>query len=308
MQAIRADQFRGKRIRLAGFVKTRAVTGICGIWIRIDQPQSDILSAGPERKLSGTKDWTLCSAVFDVPKDAKDICLGPLLVGAGQVWVSDLKLEAVDSRQFAQTPRADSLEPRKVLDSPSNLRLTEPWNGAGSVPGWEPWDKKEFRAHMASNEFKGKPVLVFKGVQNGEDGINQSFKAQEYRGRRVKFSAWVKSTSAPDDCDMGMVVTAKSHETLASDDLDTEKPKRSLRGTTGWVERDIVLDVPQAADSLSISVGIEGAGTMEVSQINLQVVSRSVAITYDGIKQGTGNLARYISGLPLYPRNLQFNM
>jgi len=308
MQAILANDYRGKRIRFSGYVKSLAVAGSCGLWLRIDLAHGDILSMGPERSLSGTKDWTPCAAVFDVPADAKDICFGPILEGKGRVWLADLKLEAVDAKAIPQTPRADTVNDAKPVKAPANLSFSGSW--IEGVPfGWEPIEKKAFQAHIVAKEtYKGKPVLAFDGKKDGFDGVRQSVKVGAFAGKRLNLSGWFKSAHIQGNGDLVLGFTDKSGAKLAFGELNEENPKRSLKGTVGWTKREIVLDVPAKSQVIWILVGLDGTGTLEVSGLQLRAVSTAVATTQNLVKPQTAEKTNDLSALPLAARNLQFNM
>jgi hypothetical protein len=309
MQAIQAEALRGKRIRLSGFVKTKKVLGTAGMWLRIDEIRGDILSVGPEREFKGTKDWTACSAVFDVPQDAQDICFGPILQGAGRVWLSDLKFEVVDPKMYPQTPRADPEAKTPVHDEPTNLSFSRPWKELGSVPEWTPYSKGKLRAHMATGaEFHRKPVLELVGTKHQFDGIFQLFKAGPYLRKKLMVSAWLKTTDVLEEADMAVTVLNASHAVIARDDLDEEKTNRSIKGTRDWAKREMVLEVPSNADRISIGLGIEGSGTMEVCGVEIHVVDSSVPTTQNVAKPMTSEQRKYLDSLPSSPRNLQFNL
>lgn len=94
-QAVRADAYRGQRIRYSAFVRSRGVTGTgAGLWMRIDGAGGVIvLDNMMTRPLRGTTDWTLVSVVLDVPKDAVGIMYGLLLGSGGEVWIDDASIE-----------------------------------------------------------------------------------------------------------------------------------------------------------------------------------------------------------------------
>ncbi len=96
-QEIRADNYRGKRIRLSGFVKTKDVSGKAGIWLEVFGVDREQMSGYAGDRKIGTTDWTTYSVVVDVPKDAVAISFGSYLMGPGQMWADDSSLEAVDS-------------------------------------------------------------------------------------------------------------------------------------------------------------------------------------------------------------------
>ena len=100
-QSVRADLYRGQRVRLSGFVKSATDADVvdAGLWMRVDGPttsESDYL-ATLERQpaaVHGTE-WARYDVVLDVPRGAVGITFGALLNGPGQLWVDDVRLERV---------------------------------------------------------------------------------------------------------------------------------------------------------------------------------------------------------------------
>jgi hypothetical protein len=136
-QSIAADEYRGKRVRLSGWLKT-VDAGEAGLWMRVDGEQRMLAFDNmSDRVVSGTTDWKMYSVVLDVPDDAKNIFLGVLLTGKGQTWADDLTFEVV-GRNIAVTnkPLAENIDdpdrakiPKATIKRPINLGFEE-----GKVP------------------------------------------------------------------------------------------------------------------------------------------------------------------------------
>ena len=98
-QSIRADAYRGQRVKLSGWMKTAIDSGSgtqAMLWIRVDATDGAITSDFmTDRPIRDTRDWTSYDLVLDVPKDAIGITFGALLTGLGQLWVDDLSLQPV---------------------------------------------------------------------------------------------------------------------------------------------------------------------------------------------------------------------
>jgi hypothetical protein len=98
MQIIKPDNYRGKRIRLAGYLKTENVAGSSSFWLRIDGAEmyKDLgFDNMGNRPVTSTTDWKNYEVVLDVPAEAELIAFGVILQGIGQVWADDLKIEVV---------------------------------------------------------------------------------------------------------------------------------------------------------------------------------------------------------------------
>ncbi len=100
MQRLDAERWRGKRVRLAGWLRTREVDhddGWAGLWMRVDGPDGrayafDNTSEAPVR---GTSGWSRVAVVLDIDDSAEAVAFGFMLVGSGRAWADDLAFEEV---------------------------------------------------------------------------------------------------------------------------------------------------------------------------------------------------------------------
>lgn len=98
LQSIRADEYRGRRVRLTGWLRTAGdSTAEARLWVRVDGPTGPQVSDYMlDRPITGTRDWAQYSVVLDVPGNAVGISFGGALTGRGQMWLDDLAFERVD--------------------------------------------------------------------------------------------------------------------------------------------------------------------------------------------------------------------
>lgn len=98
-QYIDAAPFHGQRLRLTGYVRTEKA-GEGSLYFRVEGFAGDTAVRWAYddmsgRGVSGDNEWTMLSAVLDVPREATRVTIGALITGTGQLWVDDLKLEVV---------------------------------------------------------------------------------------------------------------------------------------------------------------------------------------------------------------------
>ena len=102
-QSIRAENYRGKRVRFSAYVKTKAVVtsssvGGAALWMRVDGGGGilafDNMSS---RAMKGTTDWQQCTIVLDIASDAAGIVIGMLMNAVGESWIDDVSIEVVGS-------------------------------------------------------------------------------------------------------------------------------------------------------------------------------------------------------------------
>jgi len=87
-------RYRGKTIRIRGYLSSQDVSGVVGFWLRIDGPSRQFDNMR-DRWLSGTSGWKPFAIILRVPLDATDAYCGLLLVGAGTAHASGLTIDVV---------------------------------------------------------------------------------------------------------------------------------------------------------------------------------------------------------------------
>ena len=123
MQQFKADNYKGKRIKLSSFVKSKSVEQFSGVWMRVDNQVGDVLRFDnmSNRPIVGTKDWNYYSIVLDIPKESASISFGILIQGIGEVWIDGFKFEEVD--ESVQTTNIEFFP--EMLDEPVNLSFED---------------------------------------------------------------------------------------------------------------------------------------------------------------------------------------
>ena len=144
-QSVRADAYRGKRVRLTGFLKTIGVNeGTAVLFMRVDGEgtvqSSDFME---NRPLMLTTDWGRQEIVLDIPRNAVGFTYGFMLGGSGQAWLDDVQLDLVgndvpttgrpgglypvpktlDSRDLDRRRREQEVASRRAASAPVNLAL-----------------------------------------------------------------------------------------------------------------------------------------------------------------------------------------
>jgi hypothetical protein len=94
-QSFSPQNYRGKRVRLTGYVKAENVTGDAQIQFKADE--TALFVGNPERgPIQGTTDWQSYSVTLEVPPDAIALQLGVMLRGAGKIWIDDFSLQIIE--------------------------------------------------------------------------------------------------------------------------------------------------------------------------------------------------------------------
>jgi hypothetical protein len=129
LQATDAADYRGKRIRYSGDLKTQGVKAWAGLWFLVLDANAKTLAFDnmqeKERRVRGDTDWQRHDIVLDVPADGASVRYGVVLSGAGKVWADGLRIEVVDQSipvtSDHSAPSANMPLPRKPPSSSRNL-------------------------------------------------------------------------------------------------------------------------------------------------------------------------------------------
>jgi hypothetical protein len=228
-----------------------------------------------------TTDWSRHAVVLDVPAAAVRLGFGALLVGTGQVWADDLALEVVDPKEVPVT--GEAFEPVTRAERAANLDF-ETTGTASSIPGWN------IHAHSSDSYSQriaeggahgGRTFLEVKSTQQGSPrffSASQSIAAGPYKGKRVRFRAFLKTEDVADpaylwlrsDSDTGMRFVS----TMG----------RGPKGTTDWALHEVVLDMSADAGGLGFGVAVPGAGTLGVDDASLEVVDPADVPATEGVQ------------------------
>ncbi|WDH82946.1 helix-turn-helix domain-containing protein [Paenibacillus urinalis] len=103
----------------------------------------------------------------------------------------------------------------------------------------------------------------------------QQFKADKYKGKRMRFSGFVKTENVKEYCGLWMRVDSHSEDVLQFDNMND----RRITGDTHWNHYAIVLDVPEESGTISFGVLLMGEGKVWVDGFQFEEVDLSVPTT-----------------------------
>ena len=128
---------------------------------------------------------------------------------------------------------------------------------------------------------------------NGFGTLMQTCLADDYLGKRVKMTAYIKSENVSDWAGMWLRVDSKEQgKSLSFDNMQD----RAIKGSQDWTKCEIILDVPQESATLNFGVLLSGTGKVWFDGISFEVVNKMETET-------TGSR----SSVNKKPTNLDFN-
>ena len=100
MQATVAHEYREKRVRFSGDLKSQDLKDWAGLWFRVLDASGKTLAfdnmQSKERRLAADADWQRHDIVIDIPARAAIVLYGVTLNGTGKFWADGLRIEVVD--------------------------------------------------------------------------------------------------------------------------------------------------------------------------------------------------------------------
>lgn len=161
----------------------------------------------------------------------------------------------------------------------------------------------EFKSGRTSAYLSGAFQLELKSFT-----LVQYIKADDYRGKRIQLSAWVKPRNVTNVVNSGIWMRVDGFSTtLGYDDM----AQRPVGGYGDWRKVAVVMDVPQAAIGIAFGALFQASNTLLVDDMHLDIVgtdivstSRIVAPISNG-NDSTSTVAQYASS-PRAPVNLDF--
>jgi hypothetical protein len=112
--------------------------------------------------------------------------------------------------------------------------------------------------------------------ENGYGTFMQAFGAQDFRGKRLRFSAAVRTKDVDGWAGLWMRVEGPDpKQPLAFDNMQS----RALVGSKGCKRYDVVLDVPQEATTIMAGLIMSGTGQAWLDGVSFNVVDASVPVT-----------------------------
>lgn len=168
--------------------------------------------------------------------------------------------------------------------------------GGGSLRGWSVRGTapEDYDFDVDSGQGRdGRSVRLRARVEapRGFGTLAQTILADDYRGKRLRWSAWLKTADLRERAALWMRVDDARDEVLVIDNMD----RRPLRGTADWGRYEVVLDVPEQGAVIHFGVLLSGAGTTWMADVALETVGPSVPPTASPLLR------------PRSPQNLSFD-
>jgi len=148
----------------------------------------------------------------------------------------------------------------------------------GLPPGWlQTGDAKTCEGQVVPASGAPSAKVFSLDCKSGTSGFStlmQQVAGTDYAGKRVRLSAQLRADQLA--AWGGLWMRVDSGQRVSGFDNMYNRP---LRGSFGWQEAEVVLDVPADATTVSFGFLLHGAGQLQATQFKLDVVGNEVAVT-----------------------------
>ncbi|WP_328542615.1 hypothetical protein OHT17_32240 [Streptomyces sp. NBC_00371] len=197
------------------------------------------------------------------------------------------KLEAESEHTKAETTKILSEFQARPSNIAGNNALPTGWYVTGARPEDYEFgvDTQIFHSGCASAFIQAHP-----GAREFAS-IAQVFKADAYRGKRVRLSAMLKTRDVANWAGLWLRVDDALHNVM---EFDNTSDGRSISGNQSWSRRDVVLDVPGEGATVRIGFILTGDGRVWCDDVVFEEVGLDIPVT------------RNVEELRDQPENLDF--
>jgi len=282
-QVVNLTDWHGRRLRVSGHFKSQSVAshGVISISVYTQSNELLVYDAMIDRSMRGDSDWQKLETVFDVPSNARFVYFGPTLWGAGKLWAAEFQVEIV-STDVARTDLHGHVE--LLSDRPVDLEFSSehlsgsPREYFKAARGWRYDSSPEALytfervpnafGEMAAWTINSKKALkeVSTDFEGSVGTTMQTFSAVPFRGKKIKFSAQIKTENCNDRCGLTLMIQGPFYKWMSIATMQEE----SATGTTDWQKYVRILEVPERAYSIAIWLQLNGGGKGWFSDIRVE--------------------------------------
>ncbi|SFU04279.1 hypothetical protein SAMN05444141_1077 [Pseudovibrio denitrificans] len=161
------------------------------------------------------------------------------------------------------------------------LKLPEGWIISGSKSdAYEMGVEKAGQAGAALIRSKYSPDdSAYEDKKNSFGTLMQNFQAQNYLGKRVRLRAELRTIKVDGAATLWMRVDSLKGSVLSFDNMEMRSQEGTLSGTQEWIERQIVLNVPDTAETISFGFYLRGTGQVWARNFELIDVGNDIEVT-----------------------------
>jgi hypothetical protein len=156
------------------------------------------------------------------------------------------------------------------------------WFLAGNAP-------QSYAIGLDDTDFiSGSSSAILESTEQSIDGFGtlmQTSSPQDFLGKKVKMSAYIKSENIKNVAGMWLRIDAKNSKINLGFDNMRDRP---IVGTNKWEKYEIIMNVPEESNSLNYGILLNGVGKVWFDNLTFEIVGE----IDDNISKEDGKLKR----------------
>lgn len=145
---------------------------------------------------------------------------------------------------------------------------------------------------------KGRPAISLKSRSDLPENmppdpyasVLQIVNAAPYHGKRLRIACAIRAFNVKGSATIWIRFDGTSGQSIGFNNLENDADNGALKGTLDWVDREIVLDVPDAASQIVFGFYLAGEGEAHYSGFLFETVGKNRALTMDQLPRSPRNL------------------
>ena len=308
---------KSNRVRIISLVLGTLSLFVLGIWIFSKFSGEQLDDAADAGSPNENKDSPFDPRSNEDAKRSKLSATPETINGTRSVLESDALVpgrgaEAGEGEGVAKSAAASSGRAPAAFERAGPLSATSAEPEIERVPvAWNinsPDDPRHKLRSDTSEVWNGSSSALMTATRSGNPYVGsfmwQAVSAANYKGSRVRFSAYLKTDAATFGAYLVVRAEDRMGEVIAFDNMEG----RWTGGNSGWQGFADVLDIPATADVLIHGVGLARAGSVRIDSAALETVDKGVRVTSAIGRTGHINLPLDKTLVLPAPTNMDFEL
>jgi hypothetical protein len=152
------------------------------------------------------------------------------------------------------------------------------------IPGWFPETRKgDFEVGLDKSEkHSGTQSAYLKSAVSKPKefgNLTQAFVPNNYLGKRLKMSAWVKTKLTGGTAQLWLRIDGDWKSAAAKPGCFDNMDDRPIKGDNDWTQYSLVCDVPDTSNHVVFGCFLHGTGQVWLDDVSFEVVGKDVPLT-----------------------------
>ena len=259
-QKISLQNYQGKAIKVSQWVKSSNLSGKVELRIKFLNKNNDVVGNIDTKSISldSNSEWSLKEYTIDIPdsNEITNVDVDYIYEAKGKLWVDNINVELIDK-----------VETNNLIKNSSFEEDFSYWST------WKANDSLEMSIDSSQYKEGKKSALINNNQSQNIRGIlGQKISLQNYQGKAIKVSQWVKSSNLSGKVELRIKFLNKNNDVVGN--IDTKSI--SLDSNSEWSLKEYTIDIPDSNEITNVDVDYiyEAKGKLWVDNINVELIDK----------------------------------